>query len=140
MPAQIVAKLEVDEHIESVAILGMAFKANSDDTRNSVSFKLKKQLEFHGYDVRCLDPHVSGYDDWSVLKGADALVLMTPHKEFADLHGIMREVENPEALLVDIWGFWDEMRHKSKNGYFSGKEAIEPSYEEVLGLSYKEAM
>ena len=56
----------------------MAFKANSDDTRNSVSFKLKKQLEFRGYDVRCVDPHVPGYEDWSALKGVDALVLMTP--------------------------------------------------------------
>jgi UDP-N-acetyl-D-mannosaminuronic acid dehydrogenase len=124
MTAQIVAKLEEDETIETVAILGMAFKANSDDTRNSVSFKLKKQLGFRGYDVRCLDPHVTGYGDWSALKGADALVLMSPHKEFKDLAGLMEWVENPSALLVDIWGFWEEMRHRSRNGYFY--------YEEVL--------
>jgi UDP-N-acetyl-D-mannosaminuronic acid dehydrogenase len=139
MPAQIVAKLDGDEYIESVVILGMAFKANSDDTRNSVSFKLKKQLEFRGYDVRCLDPHVPGYQDWSVLKGADALVLMTPHKEFADLAGIMRRVENPGALIVDIWGFWDEMRHRSRNGYFSYEEAMRLSYEEAMRPSYEEA-
>lgn len=135
MPAQIVTKLEEDEDIESVAILGMAFKANSDDTRNSVSFKLKKQLEFRGYDVRCVDPHVPGYEDWSVLEGVDALVLMTPHKEFTDLTGMMRRVGNPEALLVDIWGFWDEMRHKSNNGYFLYKEV-----EETIDLSYEEAV
>jgi UDP-N-acetyl-D-mannosaminuronic acid dehydrogenase len=135
MPAQIVAKLEKDERIESVAILGMAFKANSDDTRNSVSFKLKKQLEFRGYDVRCVDPHVPGYEDWSALKGVDALVLMTPHKEFADLADIMRRTENPEALIVDIWGFWEEMRYRSNNGYFSYEEAVK-AYEET----YKEAM
>lgn len=140
MPAQIVAKLDEDERIESVAILGMAFKANSDDTRNSVSFKLKKQLEFRGYDVRCVDPHIPGCEDWSALKGADALVLMTPHKEFADLAEIMQRVENPEALIVDIWGFWDEMRHKSKNGYFSYKEAIKLSYEETMRFAYKEAI
>ena len=124
MAAQIVGKLEADDSIETVAILGMAFKANNDDTRNSVSFKLKKQLEFRGYDVRCYDPHVAGYEDPSVLRGADALVLMSPHKEFEDLAGIMEHVENPGALVVDIWGFWDEMRHSSQNGYFNYKEML----------------
>ncbi|MBA3353867.1 MAG: nucleotide sugar dehydrogenase [Blastocatellia bacterium] len=141
MPAQIAAKLDEEEHIESVVILGMAFKANSDDTRNSVSFKLKKQLEFRGYDVRCVDPHVPGCDDWSALEGADALVLMTPHKEFADLGEIMRRVGNPESLIVDIWGFWDEMRYRSNNGYFSYKEAASHVYEEeAVRFSYEEAM
>jgi UDP-N-acetyl-D-mannosaminuronic acid dehydrogenase len=124
MPAQIVAKLGESEHVETVAILGMAFKANSDDTRNSVSFKLKKQLEFRGYDVRCVDPHVPGYQDWSVLSGADALVLMSPHREFKDLAKLMERVENPGALIVDIWGFWEEMRHASHNGYFYYKELL----------------
>jgi UDP-N-acetyl-D-mannosaminuronic acid dehydrogenase len=124
MPAQIVSKIGEIDNIETVAILGMSFKANSDDTRNSVSFKLKKQLEFWGYDVRCVDPHVSGYEDWSVLKGADALVLMSPHNEFKDLAGLMEWVENPGALIVDIWGFWEEMRHRSANGYFLYKEVL----------------
>lgn len=124
MPAQIVARVGENERVETVAILGMAFKAGSDDTRNSVSFKLKKQLEFRGYDVRCVDPHVPGYQDWSVLKGADALVLMTPHNEFKNLDRLMEWVENPGALMVDIWGFWDEMRHDSDNGYFYYKEVF----------------
>lgn len=124
MPAHIVNKLEEDKNVETVAILGMTFKANSDDIRNSVSFKLKKQLEFQGYDVRCFDPHVPGYDDWSVIEGADALVLMSPHNEFKDLAGLMERVGNPGALVVDIWGFWDEMRYRSKNGYFIYKEVL----------------
>jgi len=124
MPAQILAKLDETEHVETVAILGMAFKANSDDIRNSVSFKLKKQLEFRGYDVRCVDPHVPGYQDWSVLEGADALVLMSPHGEFKDLAKLMERVGNAGALIVDIWGFWDEMRHASDNGYFLYKEVL----------------
>ena len=140
MPAQIVSKLDGDDDIESVAILGMAFKANSDDTRNSVSFKLKKQLEFRGYDVRCVDPHVQGYEDWSVLKDVDALVLMTPHKEFADLADIMRRTGNPQALVVDIWGFWEEMRHKSHNRYFTCDEAVEASFDETKSLDYQEAI
>ena len=122
MPAQIVTKLAQAENIQSVAILGMAFKAGNDDTRSSASFKLKKQLELDRYDVRCLDPHVNGYGDWSAIRGVDALVLMTPHKEFANLYRIAELVENPGALVVDIWGFWSEMRYRSKNGYFSLRE------------------
>ena len=133
MPAHIVNKLDENENIETVAILGMAFKGNSDDTRNSLSFKLKKQLEFRGYDVRCVDPNVPGYEDFSVLQGADALVLMSPHKEFNDLASLMEWVRNPQALIVDIWGFWEDMRHDSKNGYFF--------YEQVRNTYlYKEAL
>lgn len=140
MPAQIVARLEADESIESVAILGMAFKANSDDTRNSVSYKLKKQLEFRGYDVRCVDPHVPGCEDFSGLEGADAIVLMTPHREFADLVGMLRRVANPDSLIVDIWGFWEQMRHTSRNGYFYCEEAVRALYEDTTKLPYEEAV
>jgi len=50
---------------------------------------------------------------------------MSPHKEFKDLAGLMEKVENPGALVVDIWGFWEEMRHRSNNGYFMYKEVLE---------------
>ncbi len=122
MPAHILSKLAQEADIETVAILGMTFKADNDDTRNSASFKLKKQLELHGYDVRCLDPHVHDYNDWSAIRDVDALVLMTPHKEFSDLYEIVELVGNPRALVVDIWGFWNEMRYRSRNGYFSFRE------------------
>jgi UDP-N-acetyl-D-mannosaminuronic acid dehydrogenase len=124
IPSHIVSKLAQEEGIESVAILGMTFKADNDDLRDSVSFKLKKQLELHGYEVRCLDPHVQDYSEWSAIRGVDALILMTPHKEFGDLSEIADLVGNPGALVIDIWGFWEEMRHRSKNGYFSIKEVM----------------
>ena len=125
MPAHIVGKLAREENIEAIALLGMAFKADSDDVRNSASFELKEQLELHGYDVRCFDPLVQGYGDWSTIRGVDALILMTPHKEFGDLHGIVELVENPGALVIDIWGFWSEMRYRSSNGYFLCKEVTQ---------------
>ena len=42
-----------------VAILGMAFKAESDDTRASLSYKLRKLLLWAGADVLCTDPYVA---------------------------------------------------------------------------------
>ena len=123
MPMQIVSKLERFPQIKKVAILGMTFKAGSDDIRNSLSFKLKKQLERNDYELVLVDPYVEGYKDIENMQGSDAVVLMTPHKEFSDLQAIIGLVGNDECLYVDIWGFWGKMKYKSQNGYFTGKEA-----------------
>ncbi len=122
MTMQIVLKLQQFAHIRKVAILGLTYKAGSDDTRNSLSFKLKKQLE-HTYELVLIDPYLEDYKDMERIRGSDAIVLMTPHKEFNDLKTIMDLVANDECLYVDIWGFWERMKYKSRNGYFWGKEA-----------------
>ena len=41
----------------TVGILGMAFKAESDDTRSSLSYKLKRLLKFRAAHVLCTDPY-----------------------------------------------------------------------------------
>jgi UDP-N-acetyl-D-mannosaminuronic acid dehydrogenase len=123
MPMQIVAKLEKYPHIKKVSVLGMTFKAGSDDLRNSLSFKLKKQLERNNYKLVLVEPHLENYDDISEMHGSDAVVLMTPHSQFADLQAILDLVANDECIYVDIWGFWERMKYRSQSGYFSGKEA-----------------
>ena len=85
----------------TVGLLGMTFKADSDDVRESLSFKLRKLLEFAGARVLCADPHL----DWTapletVLAESDALVLSTPHREYRDL-----ELSVP---VVDVWGIYDD--------------------------------
>ena len=42
-----------------VGILGMAFKGESDDIRSSLSYKLKRILEFRSREVLCTDPYVT---------------------------------------------------------------------------------
>ena len=123
MTMQIISKIEQLITIEKVAILGMTFKAGSDDIRNSLSFKLKNQLERNGYEVVLVDPYLEGHKDMSVIKDSNAAILMTPHIHFKDLKPIIEFVSNDECLFVDIWGFWDEMKHKSQNGFFLAKEA-----------------
>jgi UDP-N-acetyl-D-mannosaminuronic acid dehydrogenase len=105
-----------------VAILGMAFKANSDDTRNSLSFKMRRQLEFKGYETVCVDPNIPGTAPVEDIRGCGAVVLMSPHKEFKDLRKLISQVGNPDCWFVDLWGFWSEMRHRSDNGYFRANE------------------
>lgn len=83
-----------------IAILGMAFKAESDDTRASLSYKLRKLLSWAGADVRCTDPYV--VDERLVpleqaLEGAEIVVLGVPHTAYRGL-----EVGGKD--VVDVWG------------------------------------
>jgi UDP-N-acetyl-D-mannosaminuronic acid dehydrogenase len=78
----------------------MAFKAESDDPRASLSYKLRKLLAWAGAQVLCTDPYVRddrliGLDE--VVDGSDILVLGVPHKAYRGLVVGGRDV-------VDIWG------------------------------------
>jgi UDP-N-acetyl-D-mannosaminuronic acid dehydrogenase len=103
LPAYIVAALERRYGTlrgRTVGILGMAFKAESDDPRASLSYKLRKLLAWSGATVVCTDPYVRDdrlqpLDD--VVASADVLVLGVPHKAYRGLEVGGRDV-------VDIWG------------------------------------
>jgi UDP-N-acetyl-D-mannosaminuronic acid dehydrogenase len=84
----------------TVGILGMAFKAESDDTRASLSFKLRKLLTWAGAAVLCTDPYVKDgrlvpLDD--VIGRSDVIVLGVPHQAYRGLVLGGRDV-------VDVWG------------------------------------
>jgi UDP-N-acetyl-D-mannosaminuronic acid dehydrogenase len=86
-----------------VAILGMAFKADSDDKRDSLSYKLKSLLEVEAAGVLCTDPYVpdpSLVEPAEAIGRADIIVLGAPHSVYRDL-----EIPK-EKLVVDVWGFW----------------------------------
>ena len=85
-----------------VGILGMAFKANIDDKRESLSYKLKKILEIEARKVLCSDEYVheEGFvtaDE--LIKNSDIIILGAPHKEYKDL--IIKD-----KILVDVWNFY----------------------------------
>jgi len=85
---------------KTVGILGMAFKAESDDMRASLSYKLRKLLHWAGARVVCTDPYV--VDDRlttldCVLQESDVLVLGVPHRAYRSLQIGGKDV-------VDVWG------------------------------------
>ena len=104
LPLYLVHRIErrFDLSTMTVGILGMGFKADSDDPRSSLSYKLKRILRFKAAEVLTTDPHVASDPDLldleEVLDRADLLVLGAPHRAYADLH--------PLQPVVDIWGFF----------------------------------
>ena len=91
LPLYVVARLAQQHDLAAitVGILGMAFKPESDDTRSSLSYKLKRILRFRCAGVLTHDPHVVDDPDLvpleRVLAEADLLVIATPHGEYRDL-------------------------------------------------------
>ena len=77
----------------------MAFKGDSDDSRTSLSYKLRKLAAFRGATVLCTDPYVKDESLrplQEVLDRSDVLVIGAPHKVYRDLRLDGREV-------ADIW-------------------------------------
>ena len=69
----------------TVAILGMAFKGDSDDNRSSLSYKLKKLLQVEARSVLCTDPFIADPRFVSVeeaISRADVIVLGAPHSAY----------------------------------------------------------
>jgi UDP-N-acetyl-D-mannosaminuronic acid dehydrogenase len=103
MPAYIVAALERRYGSlkgKAIGILGMAFKAESDDQRASLSYKLRKLLTWAGARVVATDPYVQ--DDRlvtleCVLDESDILILGAPHDRY-------RELQIGGKDVVDVWG------------------------------------
>lgn len=88
-----------------VGILGMAFKANNDDKRESLSYKLKKILAIEAKKVLCSDVYINGEEFVSpseIVNLSDIIILATPHKEYADL------AIDKSKVLVDMWNFYGE--------------------------------
>ncbi|MFL5864458.1 MAG: UDP-glucose dehydrogenase family protein [Solirubrobacteraceae bacterium] len=119
---RVIAKLQ--KHLGSlvgrrVALLGLAFKANTDDMREASSLVLAARLQADGATVRAYDPiaedearkRMSGVEfadsALDAVEGADAAILVTEWPEFAELD--WREVKSHMAgeLIVDGRNFAD---------------------------------
>jgi UDP-N-acetyl-D-mannosaminuronic acid dehydrogenase len=94
---------EHDLRTKTVGILGMAFKRDIDDTRDSLAFKLRKLLVFRGArvvasDAFASDPSFVPLD--RLIAESDIIVLGAPHDAYRDLEF------PPEKVVVDVWGFF----------------------------------
>jgi UDPglucose 6-dehydrogenase len=119
---RVVGKLE--KHLGSligkrVALLGLAFKPDTDDMREASSLVLAARLQGEGAEVVAYDPVAAeraagmlgsvemATSAMEALEGADAAVLVTEWREFADLDWNAAAERMTRPLLVDGRNFLD---------------------------------
>jgi len=84
-----------------VGILGMSFKADIDDIRESLSYKLRKILRFYGATVYCSDEYVRdpgfiGMEE--LIRKSDIVIIGVPHSKYKGLELAAKKE------IVDLWG------------------------------------
>jgi UDP-N-acetyl-D-mannosaminuronic acid dehydrogenase len=78
----------------------MAFKADIDDTRDSLSYKLGKILRFYGAHVLYSDEFAKDptfVSKEELVASSDVVIVGVPHSAYKQLH-IPKEIE-----VVDLW-------------------------------------
>jgi UDP-N-acetyl-D-mannosaminuronic acid dehydrogenase len=101
LPLYVVSKLEEKYELKNltVGVLGAAFKGESDDIRSSLSYKLKKILEFKSKKVLLTDPYVSVDPNLvsldKAINDSDILIIAAPHNVYKNLF--------TTKPVIDIW-------------------------------------
>jgi UDP-N-acetyl-D-mannosaminuronic acid dehydrogenase len=120
---------------KKVAVLGLAFKADTDDERDSLAHKLVRLLERELVEVAVHDPHVptptQPFED--ALTGAQAVVVATNHREFCG-PGPLAEIARlaaPEALVVDPWNCFGAAQVFAYAAEVAAMAPAEPSAEKA---------
>jgi UDPglucose 6-dehydrogenase len=125
--------LELLDSLEgkSIALLGLAFKQNTDDMREAPSISIADYCDEHGAAVRGYDPVAMqvaktvmpfmdmAKDAYDLVQGADALVVLTPWNEFMqlDMARIQKAMRTP--VMID------------------GRNLYEPGEMRALGFQYR---
>jgi UDP-N-acetyl-D-mannosaminuronic acid dehydrogenase len=90
-----------------VAVLGLAFKRDTDDERDSLSHKLIRLLERELADVVVHDPFVPGFDTSldEVLTGVNVVIVATNHSAYSNpaIFASITAHAQIDCLIVDPW-------------------------------------
>jgi UDPglucose 6-dehydrogenase len=124
MARKVVAALDGSVRGKSIAVLGLAFKPNTDDTRDSPAIPLITALQDLGARVRAYDPvgmeqaklalpdlHYCN-SAYAAAEGADALVIATEWEQFRALDLAQLKTVMARPLIVDLRNIYraEEMR------------------------------
>lgn len=127
-------KSHVDTRHARIYLLGMTFKENCPDTRNSRAIEIYHKLKGYGMQVFAVDPHADpamikkeyGVEliPLSDIRDADCVAVLVAHKEFRDfslgklisLYKDEKKREGALPVLLDVKGIYDAEEMK-KSGF-----------------------
>jgi UDP-N-acetyl-D-mannosaminuronic acid dehydrogenase len=94
----------------TVTVLGVAYKADVDDTRETPALDFVRMAEKEGYTIKCHDPLVKNFDYpvYSLIEAArdsDCLILMTDHSSFKQIKPGLIGPNMRNRNLVDTRNF-----------------------------------
>jgi|ETNmetMinimDraft_2_1059921.scaffolds.fasta_scaffold01908_5 UDP-N-acetyl-D-mannosaminuronic acid dehydrogenase len=103
LPKFIIKKLNKEHNLKkkTVGILGLSFKAENDDIRDSLSIKLLKILKSNKIKTLQSDEYYKNKDNINkniLIKKSDIIIIATPHRAYKNLK------IKKNKILVDIWG------------------------------------
>ncbi|NNC95039.1 MAG: UDP-N-acetyl-D-mannosamine dehydrogenase [Chitinophagales bacterium] len=87
-----------------IACMGLAFKPDIDDLRESPSLQITKALRDRGFDILPVEPNIKAYKDWNItdyktaLKEADIIAYLVAHREFRSVS------ESDTQVVLDFCG------------------------------------
>src|SRR4051794_37678624 len=117
---------------KTIALLGLTFKADTDDMREAVSIPLAQALTDAGSILKAYDPVANGRartllppevqycsSATEAVKGADAVVIVTEWQEFAEIDFSKLKVAMRSPIIIDLRNFLNEEQvQRSGFSYF----------------------
>ena len=138
MAEKVVAALDGSVRGRAVAVLGLSFKPNTDDTRESPAIPLIQALQELGAEVRAYDPAGMEQMKWllpsliycgsayAAAEGADALVIATEWEQFRALDLDRLKTIMARPIVVDLRNIYrvEEMRRAGFRYVAVGREGV----------------
>jgi UDP-N-acetyl-D-mannosaminuronic acid dehydrogenase len=102
---------------KTMAALGLTFKPDVDDLRESPAIEVAKLLGEAGANVQAFEPYKSDANITGIkvvptleqaIQGADVLLLLVSHREFKEIDPADLKQLTPARIVIDAVGGWDE--------------------------------
>ena len=129
--------LKLHDHLDglkgrTIALLGLAFKQDTDDMREAPSITIGDYLNDHGATVRGYDPAAMDWakrampylelaaNPYELVEGADAVIVLTPWNEFKnlDMNRIKQAMRTP--VMIDGRNLYEPAEMKALGFMYSG--------------------
>ena len=121
-----------DLSAKKIAVLGLSFKPNTDDVRESPAIDIIRQLQDRGAEIRCFDPQAMetaaselkevyfAGDAYDAMDGCEAVVLATEWNEFRNLNFSRMKELLVEPILVDLRNVYEPSRMRREGFVYEG--------------------